>query len=152
MKEYEKYLNSVIRLLTLRPRTEKEITDYLKKKKTPDDIIEKIISKCRDYGFINDKKFAQEWIRSRMNYKLKSKRVVKMELHQKGISKDEVEDVLSNTDQEINDLEQAKKLASQRITRYKNLPKNEIHRKLGGFLGRRGFDWDTIKRTIDDVL
>ena len=50
------------------------------------------------------------------------------------------------------DLEMAKKLAEKKMPKYKDLPKQEIYQKLGGFLARKGFNWDTIKKAIDDAL
>ena len=51
-----------------------------------------------------------------------------------------------------NDLESAKKLVEKKFSKYKNMEKQEIYQKLGAFLARRGFGWDTIKKSIDDSL
>jgi SOS response regulatory protein OraA/RecX len=50
------------------------------------------------------------------------------------------------------DLERAKRLVTKKIGKYKGLEKRELYQKLGGVLARNGFDWETIKASIDDVL
>ncbi len=153
MDLYDKYLNKTLHFLSFRGRSEKEIQDYLQKHKAPIEIILKIIAHCKNYGFINDEKFAQDWIHSRSTYRLKSKRIIKIELIKKGIDPDIIEEVLKRGSEiEPNDQEQAKKLVEKRLPRYKDLPREVIFQKLAGFLARRGFDWETSKNTIDAAL
>ncbi len=153
MDLYDKYLNNTLRFLSYRGRSEKEISDYLQKKNAPPEIIEKIIAYCKNYNFLNDEKFAKDWVRSRTTYRLKSKWIIKMELQKKGIDPEIIEKILNVKGNEgIIDSQQVKKLIEKRLPRYKGLPRNVLYQKLGGFLARRGFDWGTIKKSIDDVL
>jgi regulatory protein len=153
MDFYDKYLNNTLNFLSFRSRSEKEIRDYLQKKNASTEIIEKIITFCREHNFLNDEQFAKEWAHSRSTYRLKSKRIIKMELRNKGIDPEIIEKALNkNEDDELGDSQQIKKLIEKRFPRYKGLPRNILYQKLGGFLARRGFDWDVIKKSIDDVL
>lgn len=176
MDEFEKFYNASLRFLSYRPRSEKEIRDKLQKfkiKKTATTetqkkierqnfsgsenfsasvvarealIIEAVIAKLKEQNFINDEEFVKWWVEQRTTFKPKSLRVIKLELWQKGIPKEIIDKIISN------DLEQAKKLVKNRVARYKGLPKEEIYQKLGSFLARRGFDYDMIKQSIDEVL
>jgi len=149
---YEKYLNGVLRFLSYRGRSEKEVREYLKKKQAPEEIIEKIIARCMEYGFVNDEKFAKDWTASRAKFRGKSKRIIKMELLQKGVGRELVEKTMSEGEgKKIDDEKQARMLAEKRMERLRGLPREEIFRKLAGFLGRRGFDYEVIKRVIDEV-
>ena len=153
MDDYEKYLNLTLRFLSFRGRSEKEVRDYLQKKKAPLEIVDKIIESCREYGFINDEKFAKDWTTSRSNYRLKSKRIIKLELMKKGVDREVIDQTINQAATDgIDDNLQARKLVEKRIGRLRGLTKDEIYRKLVGFLGRRGFDWGTIKTAIDEVL
>ncbi len=106
----------VLNYLTIRPRSEKEIRDYLEKKLThsviPDsdsgsakidsrfpvsrqgrnendnEIIEAILAKLKAQKFLNDEEFARMWIRNRTEFKPKGWRLIKMELKQKGIDEE----------------------------------------------------------------
>ncbi len=141
---FEKYWNSSLRFLSYRPRSEKEVKDNLVKKQATAEIIEKIITKLRDYKFINDTEFAKWFIEQRTNMKPKAQRVLRMELKQRGISQDIIENSVFGQD-----LESARKLLTKKFDRYKDLNREQIYQKLGGFLARRGYSWDTIKKAID---
>lgn len=153
MGDFEKFYNSTLRFLSYRPRSEKELRDKLKSKKASSEIVEKVIAKLKEQKFINDEEFARWWIESRTRFKPRSLRLIKLELRQKGISQDTTEKVINDLRFTINDdLEQAKELIKKRIERFRNLSKQEIYQKLGGFLARRGFDWETIKQVIDELI
>ena len=145
----DKFYNKALEFLSYRPRSEKEVRDKLATKKVEPDIIGKIISKLKEKKFIDDEEFAKGWIESRLRFKPRSSRLIKLELKQKGIDPE----IINNLQLTINsDLESAKKLVEKRIERLKNLPKQEIYQKLGRFLASKGFNWDTIKKSIDGIL
>jgi regulatory protein len=151
MDDIDKYLNKALHFLSYRSRSEKEITAFLQKHKTPQDISEKVVTFLKEHKFVNDEEFARLWIESRLRARPKAIRLIRLELKQKGISQDTIEDTISNlelTNTKISDLESAKKLVEKKIDKYKHLSKNEIYQKLGGFLARRGFNWDTIKEAL----
>lgn len=162
MDAFEKYYNHALRFLSYRPRSEKEIRDNLGKKKVDPQVIEKIIAKLKEQKFINDKEFARMWVESRMRFKQRSIKLIIIELKQKGVDQEIIEDLVmspkhpSSSEQAEfviqSDLEQAKVLVDKKISKYKNLPKQEIYQKLGAFLARKGFDWSTIKKSIDEAI
>lgn len=154
MDEFEKYFLKAVYFLKFRPRSEKEVRDKLKQKKAPPEIIERVIATLSEQKFLNDLEFAKLWVRQRVSLKPRSKRIIVLELRQKGIDKDLIEEVLLDPgeDQKVDDLLQARKLVSSKIHRYKGLQRQELYQKLGGFLARRGFNWDTIKQSIDEEL
>lgn len=150
---FEKYLLSVYRFLNYRLRSEKEIRDNLKKKKAPEYIVEKIVETLRDQKFLNDETFAKMWIDSRSRVKPRSHFVLKMELQRKGISKEIIEKIMTNEELPMaNELDMARKLVSQKFRKYQGMEKQEIYQKLGGVLGRKGFNWGVTKKAIDEAL
>lgn len=153
MGDFERFYNKALEFLSYRPRSEKEVRDKLKTKQVETQVIEKIIAKLKEKKFLNDEEFAKGWIESRLRFKPRSARLIKLELKQKGISQEIIESRIKNQELGIeSDLEQAKKLIEKRIGRVKDLPKQEIYQKLGRFLASKGFGWDTIKKAIDEVL
>lgn len=154
MDDFEKYYIKAAHFLKYRPRSVKEVRDKLKEKKASPEIIERIIATLTEQKFLNDREFARLWVRQRIFLKPKSKRIIALELRQKGIDKEVIEEVLLDPgeDQEVNDLSQAKKLVSSKIHKYKGFQRQEVYQKLGGFLARRGFSWDTIRQSIDEAL
>lgn len=159
MDEFEKYLNKAYHFLSYRPRSEKEIRDKLSQKKAPQEIIERVISSLLEHKFLDDEKFAGWFIENRLRFNPKGLRIIKMELKQKGIAAeiiDEAIDSLSKSEDESNvpssDLESAKILVEKKLPKYIGLEKQIIYQKLGAYLARRGFDWGVIKKSIDDAL
>lgn len=150
MDNFEKFYLIAVNFLSYRPRSEKEIRDKLNSKNSPQDITEKIINTLTQQKFLNDQEFARIWISNRTRINPKSKKLIKIELLQKGVSQEIIEKALAaDSEQPITDIDQAQKLVQKKLPRYKNLPKQEIYQKIGGFLARRGFDWTTIKKAID---
>lgn len=145
----DKFYNSALRFLSYRPRSEKEVRDKLKTKKVEPSIIEKIISKLKDKKFINDEEFAKGWIESRQRFKPRSLRLIKIELKQKGIGSEAIDNLQLTID---SDLDSAKKLVEKRMQRLKGLDKQKIYEKLGRYLSSKGFGWNTIKKSIDEAL
>lgn len=159
MEEFEKFYNKALKFLSYRPRSEKEVRERLRIKnhesgiKELDSIIDQVIHKLRDYNFINDYDFAKRWVESRMKSKQRSLRLIKLELKRKGISDDIIQTIIHDSKFMIHsDLEQAKKLVEKRIGRLKGLDRQKIYEKLGRYLASKGFDWDTIKKSIDEIL
>jgi regulatory protein len=158
MDDYEKYLNKALHFLSFRPRSEKEVRDSLIKKKAPQEIVERIINSLKEQKFINDEEFARWFIENRLRFRPKSLRIIKLELKQKGIEMDVIDSVILEiqnndvADVKVNDLDSAKRLVTKRIDKYKGQDKQIIYQKLGAYLARRGFNWDTIKKSIDSEL
>ena len=164
MEDFEKVYNSALRFLSYRPRSEKEIRDKFRRKKAESSIIEKVVVKLKEQKFINDEEFAKWWIEQRTSFRPRSLRLIKLELRQKGITDEVVESGIRNQELGIeSDLERAKKLVEIRIKRFRNpstplragkfgMTREEMYQKLGSYLARRGFDWETIKQSIDELV
>lgn len=157
MDDFEKFYNSSLRFLSYRPRSEKEVRDRLKIKYQKSNIknltliIDKVIQKLKEQKFLNDEEFAKWWIESRLRFRQRSINLIKRELLQKGVPDEIIETRITNQESR-GDLERAKKLIEKRIERFRSLPKSEIYQKLGSYLARRGFDWETIKQAIDELI
>ena len=70
----DKAIYRVLDLIARRPRSQGEITDYLKRKKYSEEEIEKTLNTLSVKGYINDEDFAKRWVESRRLLKPISKR------------------------------------------------------------------------------
>src|SRR5471030_3043835 len=129
MDDYEKYLHYSLRFLSYRQRSEKEMRDKLAEKEAALEVIERVMAFLISHKFLNDEEFSLSWVRSRTNFRPKSKMVIKMELQKKGIAPEIIEQALQGNEDEggMNDMEQAMKLVKKRIPRYKEMEKREIN-------------------------
>lgn len=152
IRAFEKFFNQSLRFLSYRPRSEKEIIEFLKKKKTEEAVIKKIIKKLKELKFINDKEFVKWWIEQRIKSKKpKGMRIIKMELQQKGINREAQDEIIGDYDMKGLSENAVKQLVTKQYPKYGKLPKIEIRRKLAQFLLRRGFEWETAKNVIDEI-
>ena len=150
MDSFDKFYNKALRFLSFRPRSEKEVEDYLEKKECDNLTSGKIIQNLKEHNFLNDENFTKWWIEQRTIVRPRAERVIKMELKQKGIQKELIDEIFEkniNKDKEI-----ALKLAQKRIQRYARGDTKKTYEKMLRFLISKGFSYDTIKEVIDQVL
>ncbi|OGH21663.1 MAG: hypothetical protein A2629_02035 [Candidatus Levybacteria bacterium RIFCSPHIGHO2_01_FULL_41_15] len=157
MDGFEKFYNKVLKFLSYRPRSEKEIRDYLKIKnqkskiKNDDKIIESIIRKLKEKNFLNDEEFVRWWIEQRTKFRPRALRLIKIELRQKGISTELIDQVIDDLRLMIDDLSSAKKLIEKKLNKYKGLPREEKFQKISRFLASKGFNYDIIKEIFKEL-
>ena len=73
--EFQKTYDKLLRFAMVRPRSEREITDYFRRKKVHDSLHKKLLEKLKHLDLIDDAKFAKWWIDQRANFKPKPKRI-----------------------------------------------------------------------------
>lgn len=152
MDQFSIFYTLALKYLQARQRSIEEMRSFLRKKKTPDELVEKVINKLTEKKFLNDEEFARLWIESRNRVKPRSEWLLKRELAAKGIARPIIDAIFQEISGENGDLERAKKVIERKVNKYLHLKRHEIYQKLGAFLARRGFDWDTSKSAIDDLL
>ena len=150
---YERYFNLSLRFLSYRPRSEKEVYDYLKKKTNKaknlnEQIIARIMCRLAELKFINDFEFAKFWITNRR----KGLRFLKIELFQKGISKETIEKALSGFDISEKEENLILKLIEKKKKNLAGMEKRKAYEKMTAFLLRKGFDYDKIKKHLGNVV
>jgi len=141
-----------LKVTNLRPRSVEEISNKLKEKGFPEDIIAQVISEFAKQGLLNDTKFSKLWVDSRMAFNPKGEKILRRELKKKGISDNDIEDALLESKKEYNEYEVVKKLADARMPSLKGLDKTTAKRRLLGYLQRRGFNFDTIMEVMRELF
>lgn len=158
LSRQQKLWEKALKFLSFRPRSEKEIRHYLVKKKVDEEEIRWVMDKLKEQGYINDEEFARWWIEQRQTFRPKGWRVLKQELRQKGVSQAIIEGIgnpfagQAGQESGISELEMARRLAQKKYARFQNLPREKLFQKMGQSLLRRGFTWETVKKTIDEIL
>lgn len=140
---YERALN----FLSYRPRSEAEVRRYLQDKQVPPSIQEEVVSRLTRAGLLDDHAFARYWVENRERFKPRGVYALRSELRQKGLSDAVIASALENLDEE----ESAYRAAQQRVARWGHLDYQPFRRKLGAYLRRRGFAFETIEAVITRV-
>lgn len=144
--EFQKTLDKLLKFATLRPRSEKEIRDWFKRKKVHETIREELSNKLNRLELVDDEKFAKWWIEQRQDFRPKAKRVLNNELRTKGISNEIINKVLGET--KVDEEKIARELLEKKKYKWKGLNKLIARRKMSEYLARKGFDWDVIRKLI----
>ena len=134
-----------LRLLSYRPRSEAELRQRLARRGTPPALVDSSIERLRELGLVDDAAFAQAWVDSRDRASPRGRRLLRQELLAKGMDSDTSRELLESVDEP----DAALRAASRRAASLRDLSYDEFRRRLGDFLRRRGFGYDTIRRTVD---
>jgi len=140
----EHAIQQALLFLSYRARSESEIRTNLRKHEIPEDVIEQTIERLRQDGLANDGQFAKAWIENRSTFRPRSRRMLAMELRQKGLDDETASIALENIDDEA----LAYEAASKKIKRFRELDWKEYRKKLAEFLARRGFSYSVISPVV----
>ena len=147
-------LNIAFFYLKFRPRTIKETRDYLYKKVRTThwshEAVDKIINHLIKQKFLDDQEFIRYLVESRIRTKVKGVFAIKQELSKYGVEKELIDEYFTKT--EINEEELAEKILASRWPRLKNLPKQKRFEKAISLLLRRGFNYETCKKSFEDLI
>lgn len=150
-KERKKALGRALRLLSYRARSKKEIKTRLTKTGFSQLIIEDVVAELKKMQYLDDKKFAEMWVEERVNVKKYGCARIKMELFQKGIDRNTIEQTLKEhypSDEEPLAFE----LGCQKLNCYDGLDFPAAYRRLSGYLKRRGFSPSIVHRVCQKIL
>ncbi len=142
--DYYKCLNKAFSLLSIRMNAENELRKKLLKRfsyKT----VKKVLERLKELDYINDEVFIKNWVSSREGNR--GSYLLKKELLMKGIDKRLIEDFFAGRSKEI-ELENARRAIARK--KMDGLSQEEKYQKIGGFLSRRGFDYETIKQVLNE--
>jgi regulatory protein len=146
--EIDKAYNDTIRLLAARPRSSAELRSYLRDKGAAPSTIDSVIERLQAQGYVDDAAFAAFWIKNRQQFKPRGKRALQFELRQKGLDDSIIQDSLAGL--ETN--QAARQAAQSKINRLRGSDKRIFTQKLSAHLLRRGFDYDTVREVIAQVI
>lgn len=141
-----KAYNYSSRYLALRPRSCKEISDYLARKGFEPEQIEAAVDNLLQQKYLDDTEFARLWVRNRMLLNGRSLKTLRLELYKKGIDKDTIREVLSEVSQDdqlgmLQDL----------INKKRRLRNYQDDEKLVQYLIRNGFSYSLVKSALENL-
>jgi len=141
-----------INYLSYKPRSINELRRKLWTKKISDAMIDITIEKMKNYGYLDDEKYARDWIEERIRTRGFSSSKIKSELFLKGISKEIIENNLTEIYTPELEIKTAKRIAKKQIRKYKALDKKVIRRRIINFLLRKGYNYSVIESILPEIL
>ncbi len=135
-------------LLTDTAKTEKGLREKLRQGHYPEDIIEQAMDYVRSFGYLDDRKYAESFVLSRKESK--SRKEIYAALLQKGVSAEQIQEVLDEVYAEEGEREAIRKLILKKHVDVLQANEEELH-KLYGYLARKGFRYEEIRKAIEEM-
>ena len=143
--------SSALRIIEKSYKTEKEVRDKLILKGYEDNSINKSIEFLKEYNFINDSNYTKAFIRDKL--KSQGSQKIKYTLIQKGISKENIDEELSDLNKESEKntaLNMAKKKFD--IIKKKENDNYKISGKLYRYLISKGYEYDVTSEVVKEIM
>lgn len=141
---YQKALH----FISYRPRTVSEINKKLSELGFEEKVVFQVVERLKQNNWIGDDQFAAMWVENRSAFRPRSRRMLTLELRQKGVTDDAIQRALALVADENNLAYLAGKKFANRLA---GLEWNMFRQKLSAHLGRRGFSFAVINPVVQKI-
>lgn len=149
-EEQQRAWSDALKHVGRRPRSEKEVRQFLKRKEYTEPLADRIIQRLKEQRYLDDADFAALWTEQRIYSQKKGSRWVKQELQQKGVAPATIQEAL----------DQVRPDEEERICFELGLKKWKLtsgtsqdkRRKTAGFLMRRGYSGSMVSKAIRRIV
>lgn len=153
--QYGKLYTRTLEYALMRPRSKREVKDYLYrktrdtltktgtvKKGVSKELTERVFERLVEKKYVDDEKFARFWVENRNVRKGSSMRKLAAELQAKGVERSTIDEVIIKGGR--NDKDELRKVIEKKRRRY------DDDNKLMAYLARQGFAYDDIKEVLSE--
>lgn len=144
---------TALNIIARRLHSSKELKTKLLQKYRNSEYIDEVITYLTENRYLDDEKFATEFIEEKSRLKLWGSRKIAAELKKRGITESSINDRLLNG--HLADYQDNLKTAGQKKLRNllaRKTPPDKIKTKLISYLISKGFDYDDIKGSLQEIL
>jgi regulatory protein len=141
-------LDTALRFLAQRPRTEYEVRQRLRRAGVDEAAAEATLRQLRQHRLVDDAAFARYWLEQRQTFRPRGARLLRAELARLGVEATLAREVTASESEAVT-AEDAYRAAARRAGQLRGLERRAFEARLGAFLGRRGFEWDTIAGVVE---
>ncbi len=148
-------LKYAFKIISISPKTERQIFKKLEEKSFSPEIINDIIKTLKNQGYVNDEKYAAEWIEGKNRRHPIGKILAEKELREKGIEDSIIKKTLDEKMPLSKERELAESIAAEKMKKEnrktRGAGKRKILAKISFFLSGRGFDCDIISNILEKI-
>jgi regulatory protein len=143
--------NISLHALSRRGVSSSEMASLLAARDLDPEVVDAEVSRLEGVGLLNDRELAENLVRAKQERKGLGRGAVTSELRSRGIDPGIVDEVLAETD---DDDEQARadEWARKRAGSLRGLDQATAERRLNGYLMRRGYRSETVRRAVEKAL
>jgi regulatory protein len=140
-------LDVALRFLAHRPRSEREISQRLLRAGFTSEAATAVIASLKRHALVDDAAFASYWVAQRQQFRPRAARVLQSELRSQGVEPALAAEAASVA--EVDPEDDAYRAGWRRARQLRSLDRPTFERRLGQFLQRRGYAWDTVGPVVD---
>ena len=144
--------DAAIRFLESRLHSRAELRRKLARREYGDAVLEATLDDLSRLGYVNDARFAQTKVLSAVQHKQHGRRRAMVELLKAGVTGETARRAVEEVYEATDSTGIARALALKQVPRLRKLDSAVARRRLIGMLQRRGFDYDSIRPVVDEVL
>lgn len=144
IEEFDKEKTKVLKYILYKKRTEQEVRNKFEKS-IEQNLLEDIIEYLKETNYINDKEYIEKTINNFIALKNLSIKEIKYKLITKGIKKEDIEDYIYESNEELENYE----IKSAENIIYKKQSLMEIE-EIKQFLLKKGYKLENINKAIKE--
>jgi regulatory protein len=135
----------MLRYLQTREHSVFELRSYLKRRRHESELIDQTIGEVQELGYVDDRRFAEMYLRDRARLRPASRTAIARELRAKGVADEIIAEAFEAADPPWSDVDMAWESVARRWARW---PEDKRFQKATGFLQRRGFTSAVTMATV----
>jgi regulatory protein len=144
--------NKALQLLARQMVSERDLRRKLSEESRPKWVRDDVISQLKNYGFIDDAKFAAAFIRTQLSRGPKSRIFLLKKLREKGIGEEHSKGALESEYAGYDEKGAVRELALKKYRTVQHLPVQKAKNKVISYLRGRGFSWNAISDAVKDIF
>ena len=133
------------RFLRARARTTREVRDHLRQHGLEAAVIEPVLRDLEVQGYLDDRRFALDWARYRLQTSPRGPRRLAWELERRGVARELLDEVLREVYAEFDEVALAERALGKRFHPEAGRLSPRDYGRLVRYLMRLGFDSDVIR-------
>lgn len=150
-EEEIKTYNYALSVLSRVAKSEKKLRDKMQEKGYDNNFIDKAIIKLKQQKYLDDERYSEMLISSKINISKYGKRKIKEALYEKGIDREIIDEKLGQLSEE-DELERAFTLGAKKLNTLKEEDIRKKSLKLSNYLINKGFDFSVVKKAVSKLL
>lgn len=154
VREEEKWAarEYLFRILSRRDHSGQELKTKALKKGYPASCLDELIEELKDKGYVDDFTFARKYAADKYEFNNWGPFKIQSQLYSKGISREMAARALDEVFGDEHTAGTLKELVEKRKRRFRREPEEKRKKKIFAYLMRKGYDSETIWKTMDELI
>ncbi len=149
---FSKALNQAMNSLGRRMLSTEQVRRKLRDKGHEPNVIARVIERLTEVGLLDDEAFGRALVNDQMKRKPAGPALLKSKLYEKGVERSLIDRLVAEACEQADLVDDAVRLAVSKLRSMARLDDATRKRRLWGALARRGFDADTIRQAVEQVM